>query len=374
MTTSILHKIEKRFAWSFIGTVLAVLTGAFAVFTFVYEKEPRLTFEVIGNEPVLDVKEELTDLEVIYQGQDISNSGRSLSVILVRVTNRGEANILINDYDEKAPVSISLKNGNLVRASVPEASNDYLRNSIKTISTSDKIKIPPVILEPDEWFLVKILTLHSIDEKPFIKPQGKIAGQASISVSTSFSSEISENFWHKTFQGGPFVQATRLASYVMIFILIISVVLYCVINTSNFFTKTKRQRVTNSFKSFTDLELSSRDDFIFEQYLKSGQRGLEFIETATSHDYINKRIRLKREITKNEKQKMCDTANDLEQEILDENEMETLPDFIEKPFFLHDKMRELGLIEEIDGKWMMEPGRQKVLHKFIDYVRIKEWN
>ena len=76
-----LNSIDKKYAWSLLGVVLAVLFGGLTVYSeFVRDRKPKLRFEVVSNTGVLDVREELGQLEILYDGIDIKKSKQSLRV------------------------------------------------------------------------------------------------------------------------------------------------------------------------------------------------------------------------------------------------------------------------------------------------------
>jgi hypothetical protein len=363
--------IDKGYAWSFFGFILAIPSIAVAIYALMLEEEPLLSFEILGNEPVLDVKEKLQDLDVLYQGQDISSRGRSLSVILVRIVNRGNANLLINDYDEKAPVTIILQDGDLVRASVSESSNPYLQEVIELGKTENKIIIPPVIIESEEWFVVKILTLHDIVKRPLVISSGKIAGQGSITVTDSNPIEVSRGFWRETFQGSALTQLVRLLSYMFAFFCLVILIIAPIISAQNFLLRRERKKVINSFKRHTEIEVSNRDEFVFEAYLRGGKSRLEYLfenqdidSVLNRIDYMNNKMERGTEGIEAENEHNASMYIDRELEYHDIRHPIGTSDF--------DKLKKDGYLEKHDGKWVYPSERYEVATKFLEYVRIKE--
>jgi hypothetical protein len=61
-------RIEKNFAWSFFGFLLAIIFGAFSIYTVYYkDTNPKLDFIIEANTKVLDIKENVRKLDIMYQ-------------------------------------------------------------------------------------------------------------------------------------------------------------------------------------------------------------------------------------------------------------------------------------------------------------------
>lgn len=110
----------RRHGWNIVSTTIGVVGIIFALYTHYKDDTPRVSFEVVGNEGVLDVKEKLPDLEVFYQGQDIANSAETLSVVLVRISNLGNRSVTLTDYDDKSPIEASISSGRILRGVVAQ--------------------------------------------------------------------------------------------------------------------------------------------------------------------------------------------------------------------------------------------------------------
>ena len=83
-----LNTIDQRYAWSLLSVILALLFGGLAIYLgFFRDRKPELRFEIVSNTSVLDVREDLGKLEILYDGLDIKKSKQSLRVVVVRVDN-----------------------------------------------------------------------------------------------------------------------------------------------------------------------------------------------------------------------------------------------------------------------------------------------
>ena len=237
-----LNIINKR--WSLLSVILAVLFGGLTVYSeFIKDRKPKLKFEVVSNTSVLDVREELGKLEILYDGLDIKKSKQSLRVVIVRVVNPGETDILMDHYDERVPLGFAISNGELLRAELLRASSQYLISNLR-VSFTDSLRgvFEPVILESKEFFTFKALILHAQGTPPTLSPQGKIAGIKTINLTEKSSTESEKSYWHLVFAGGVWVQAARLISYFFGLILLLFAVISPVVFISGKFTRRKRTK------------------------------------------------------------------------------------------------------------------------------------
>jgi hypothetical protein len=142
-----LNRLDKTYAWSLLGFVLAAILGALTIYTeFLRNRGPLLDFEVVSDASVLDVREQLGNLDIIYDGVDIKKAKESLRVIVMRVANKGPGDILKASYDEKSPLGLHVINGTLLRAEVLGTSNDYLHNTLQVqLHAPDTALFEPVI-------------------------------------------------------------------------------------------------------------------------------------------------------------------------------------------------------------------------------------
>jgi len=98
--TSTLIQIEKKPFWTLLGLVLALVFGGVTVCSeFIRDRHPILQYEVISDASVLDVREKLSSLEIVYGGVDIQKAGQTLRMVVESVANKGISDILKGHYD-----------------------------------------------------------------------------------------------------------------------------------------------------------------------------------------------------------------------------------------------------------------------------------
>ena len=92
-----INKLDKRYGWSLLGFVLAAIFGATSVYTeFLRDHRAQVRFEVISDASVLDVREQLGNLEIIYEGRDIQKARQSLRILVARIISRRECKDILN--------------------------------------------------------------------------------------------------------------------------------------------------------------------------------------------------------------------------------------------------------------------------------------
>ena len=263
-----LNALNKKYAWSLLGFFLAVVVGGLTIYTeFIRDREPDLRFELTSSTSVLDVREELGKLKILYDGIDITRSKKSLRVEVVRGVNQGPEDILIGHYDVAAPLGFSVSGGKLLRVDLLDSSNGYLRSKLKvSVRDSSEATFSPVILESGEFFIFKALILHSNDSVPKIVPFGKIAGIKEISIEELSPSGNQKSFWDRTFAGDIWVQAARLIPYTIGLFLVLTGIIFPPVSISAWLTRRRRRVNVTRFKSISKDKVEEKDRFLFDRY------------------------------------------------------------------------------------------------------------
>ena len=191
-----IRDLDQKFAWSFVGVLLALLFGGITVQReFFSETRPRLRYDILTSTPVLNVREDVSKLSVFFDGIDIREQKKSLRVITVRVANDSQKDILKGFYDESEPLGLRVSTGRVIRSDLVTASNPYLERQLVPRRQDDRTLVfPSVILEAQEYFVVKLLVLHGEGAEPYITPIGKIAGVRTIPVTEAYKQEVSPPF------------------------------------------------------------------------------------------------------------------------------------------------------------------------------------
>ena len=227
---------------------------------------------ITADSSVLDIKENLGALDVIYENESLSERRQDLRFITFKVINQGNAPILSNYYDKNDPVGFEVIDGKLAdEPTLLNASNDYLKEKLLTKTTpNNKVLFSNVILEPNEYFELKVLVLHELGKKPYIKAFGKIATVNSIDVLRDFSSANKLSFLEITFGGGLFSNLARLFSYGLIFLFLMIGLIVSSDKIDSIKEKRRKERLLKTFKEYDSDKVTDKDSFFFDYYLNHG--------------------------------------------------------------------------------------------------------
>jgi hypothetical protein len=266
-----LNRLEKRYAWSFSGFVLAAAFGALTIYTeFIRVQKPVVQMDVLSDAAVLSVQEPLTDLQVVYEGTDIRKTKQTLRVIVFKVSNTG-TDVLRGYYDESVPFGFKVDTGTLLRAEVLDSSNQYLRNELHVaLASPNRGTLTPVILESGEWFTIKTLVIHPEEARPVLRASGKIAGVREIQVHPPESTAPEPSYWRKAFGGGLLVQLGRGPVYFLGIIIVLIAVIAPIVGVSSWFAKRRRKRHVGEFKALYQERLLPSFEHVFDAYVENG--------------------------------------------------------------------------------------------------------
>ena len=366
--TTYINQLDKRYAWSLLGFVLAVLFGALSIYTeFIRDRHPQVRFEVVSDASVLDVREKLGNLEIMYDGVDIQKAKKSLRVIVFRVINEGPDDVLKGHYDEKSPLGFRVFNGSLVRAEIIGSSNNYLKESLSIrLQGQNTAVFDPVILEASESFIVKSLILYSEGTRPTIEPTGKIAGVREIKVIDSTVIAAEQSFLTQTFSGTVWTQALRLVSYFFGLIFIIALVVAPIVTVSGTLSKRPRRKHVTQFRTFTKIPLNDIDEFIFQRYITNDIDYLRILHRAVSNEG-----RLDYEARRYEKRKLKrGDQNDIEFMMTRTMVEDHNHRFYPSSMPIRD-MQDAGFIVKSGNRWHVDPHAKETTEEFLRFLEIR---
>ncbi|MCA6926429.1 hypothetical protein [Pectobacterium versatile] len=367
------NNLDKRFAWSFSGFILAAIFGSITIYTeFFRVNTPDIVVEILDDTNVLDIKEDINELKVSYGDVDISSLNQTLSVLFLRIRNDGGASVLNSYYDENYPLNITLKEGKFLKAEQTGATNEYLKSAAQPHIEADKIiSLPNIIIEPNENYTIKILALHKSDSKIKIDVIGKIAGTKEIEVKALNIQGTEPSFWEQTFHGGFFIQLTRLPIYFFGFIFLLISTFLPIIIASDAISKKKRKKVVKLFKEYIKNDVSSFYDEIFTTYVNHGLAILveakEILAEKKYWDYLMEEENKTNELTEDFSESIEAMLMSEQNEHIHSGHRPYVKDIISS---LITKIGALSKSE--DNRIIINSSVESGLVKFIDFVVIKE--
>jgi len=291
------------FIISFLGVVAAIIT----IYAFLFkEKKVELTYEVIANTSVLDIRAEVSKLDVLYDGTSLKHRNENLRIISVRVINSGTENILNSFYDDNAPLGIELSGGKIIESpEILDASNEYIKSNLRIyLDSLSRVTFSKVILESKEYFVIKLLVLHPSNVLPGVKAIGKVAGIKTIRVLSVLEAKEDKPFFKQVFFGDIFVQVTRAFAYSLLVILLVIVLVIAGAKISDIRTKNHRRRLVKEFRETKDYVYNRMDDAIFDRFEKDGMGPIEMMANLLKDEgSLNERYRRLAEQSKEDERK-----------------------------------------------------------------------
>ena len=146
------ERLERKFAWTFIGLLFSVCFGAFAVYAaLLYEKRPQLRYEITSDFNVLELREDVAELSILLNGERLDQEKYPLRVLTLRIVNDGAASVLKGHYDTSQPWGFRVQDATVIDVEVLDANSEYLRSQAKpTLHADNSISLDYPILEPQK--------------------------------------------------------------------------------------------------------------------------------------------------------------------------------------------------------------------------------
>ncbi len=346
---STLKSMDQKFSWSFFGFILAIVFGLLSIYLGFYKNNtPNISYVITTNSSVLDIKEEVGNLDVLYQGGSLSKEKKDLRIITFKVINTGDSAVIPSLYDPTDPLGFNIINGDVAeKPSLVSASNKYLEEKLLITQTKNSILFSNVILESNEYFEIKVLVLHPVGTTPEIQSIGKIAGVRSIDIVSGESSVDERSFFSSTFGGGVLKNILRTTTYGTLFILLIGAMLALASSIDELKNKLRRKELVKTFKEFDGEKLVEGDDYFFNLYINGHRSSLKYAYETIKKP--NKKIHIDYYLSNENRGK---SIVEIEQEIKTE--------LINRGFLLQENENLIALDE-----------RLLVIDAFINFLRRK---
>ena len=259
-----------------------------AVYFWLHEPNTELRMEVIRQTDVLDIREPVGDLTVVFQGDDIRAEKKNLRIYVVRVTNVGETDIRATDFAAEGqsehltsvrPWGIAVDGGDVMQVKVAQASSDYVSDTLAPmVSDKSVIALAPCILEEDKWADLEFLVLHPSASDPTITAHGKIVGIDALAVVPYSPAPVKRGVLVEAFGGRLWVQILRIVGYFVAVILLALALGMLIAGIGGAIHKRRRRRDEERFVQLIAQSGHGLDDACVNIMLRvvreSGEEGL----------------------------------------------------------------------------------------------------
>ena len=166
---------ERKFALSLIGLLLGLIGMVFAVYS-TYVATPKLSMEIVSRIDLLRANE-IGGMDLTYKGVKLGTN-QTVTMLLVKVCNDGNAALRKSAY--LSPIGLQIDGGSIIQGSLASTSNAYLEKNVQITNSSEQVTFPPIVLEPHDFFLLKLLVLHSYQTNLSFHAFGILVGARTI--------------------------------------------------------------------------------------------------------------------------------------------------------------------------------------------------
>lgn len=178
-------------AISFFTALAGVLIAVVSIFS---NPQPSLSFEILSEVNVLNMRAPLEDLRIVFRGEDIQETNMNLRIYSLHVINDGDVDIRQGDFDQNLKWGFEVKHGEIIGTpKVVSASSKYLKDNLAPrLVGKDLVEFPKVIMESRHGFTIEFPVLHSSGADVEIVPVGKVTGIDHMIVTMRFSDKLAE--------------------------------------------------------------------------------------------------------------------------------------------------------------------------------------
>ncbi len=368
--SNIEDKFPTRRIWQTAIALVGLVSAVLGIYTFfVQEKILQIEYEVLANTNVLDINADITKLDITYDGSSLKTSSQSLRIINLRVRNTGNESVLKSFYDNNDPLGVIVTKGKVIeKPELVGTSSDYIKKNLSIkFDTLGRLTFSDIILEPNDFYTVKLLILYPSGQSPEIHSVGKVAGIKDIPVvSLAQGTKEEKSFWEITFGGNIFSQLLRGLSYTLVVIGLIILIALSVDSFSDYRKKKKRIHIIKDFKRQKSYDYNRMDDAIFTRFETDG------IENLSRYQNL-----LKDENRLN--QKYSNWVNKLKRNVEDEikeNDITSKELQLNDTFFSHrsewtifNELISDGFAIKEKDKLVINQPMKRSLEQFFDYLK-----
>lgn len=177
---------RKSYIIGSIGLLIGIIGTTFTIYGVVKKNIKDFSIEIVSSNDVIDKDKQIPNLKLIYKEKDLGETNEVLRISEIKITNNGNTEVSSSDFDLKYPTGIRFTESVIVdEPQIIKTSSKYLEDSfVSKVDPQDdsKLLFSSIILEPEEFIVLKILTKYEKRKATKIEGFGKIAGVKKIEV------------------------------------------------------------------------------------------------------------------------------------------------------------------------------------------------
>lgn len=346
---------EKKWPLGILFGLVGILFGIYQ--TYFYEIKPELQIEILSETSVLSVHESISDLSINFKGENLSQTGNELRILILKIKNTGNKNILPSDFQPQKPWGIKILPGSIIDLAVTDTNSTKIKEALNPQKVESEIRFTPTIFEKERFFSLKILMLVPKDANIDISSLDSIADIDNVKIERRSENE-QRSLADKAFTGDTLVQIVRVVGYTIIciiglilFLIIIVTPIVSVIDKSQRYL---RQRKIINFKLNDKL-----DQKIFSAiekiYLSEGSVAIvNMYETLSNQQLLNSTLEIY------DKQLSIPAHPEADNYII--------VDESRRKFKYKKALTDAGMLIKDQGGWRVNQEFVKTLKKFLDHL------
>lgn len=282
------YSLDKKFAWSFSGFIIGIVSLILALYIFYYTlNQNEFDLKLIINQEMnlIELKENLSGLKIIYNDNDILSSDKEIRIITFTLQNDGK-DILQSFYDNTEPYGILFNKSEILNYILLNTNSDYLKKNLlnntnpemnsKSVNRS-LLLLNKVIIEKNKYATIKVFLLQSkgVGKIPFTI-LGKIAGIDKIPIEYASEEKSDDKFNNLNFSN-----VLKLIGIIYTSLIIFMLILIIPISYRD---SRKKKKVLKSFKLANPL-LSDKQASLIKE-LNDHPRYLKIASSILDNDKV----------------------------------------------------------------------------------------
>jgi hypothetical protein len=203
-----------------IVTVISLAIGIPGFYFIFFPQTPDVVYHLESVSNVFDIRRNIPDLQVLYKGDNIRVTDKTIKIVTVALRNEGREKVVQADYDQSIPFGFSIPSSTIISSPrVISASTTYIKDHLDPrITASDTVHMNKIILEKEAGAVLEIIVIQEPSADVKLHPLGKIAGQNDFPVINDLII-TQKGILSDVFEGGILVNTIRFVGSVFIFFL-----------------------------------------------------------------------------------------------------------------------------------------------------------
>lgn len=285
------EKIKPLITWQNLIALIGLIIGLISLWPVFVKDKAHITYSIISNISVLDVKQPVSDLSIIFKGEDIQKKSLDLKILTVKITNDGDLDISQSMFDQDVPWGLSISSGKIIEHRLI-SNSDYLSTRLSPQQIEpDSLSFKKVIFEKGKSFSLELLILHPKNSSPQVSPYGKIMGIDKFSLIAEPIEKENQSIRQKMLNDSFSDHVLRFLIYTLsafVCILILFLFLFLSIKIDIY----RKKRIITKLSAYSQTTLAKADkEMLVTIYSEFGYKYLEQLrDSFRSPDVLNKVI------------------------------------------------------------------------------------